>query len=779
MNTPTILVVFGATGDLMQKKIAPALFHLFEKQRLPDLFQVVGFAFQDFSSEDFQGHISKILSSHRDIKQEKEKINAFLNLFSFQHGRFENKDDYQNLAKVLGQIDGLWKLCSNKLFYIAASPKFYETIFKQLASSGLTKPCSQEEGWTRVIVEKPFGHDLETAKKLDKILAGLFKEEQIYRVDHYLAKEMLQNILAFRFSNNLFEQNWSNQFIEKIEIKLLESIGVEDRGSFYDSIGALRDVGQNHLLQMLALITMGQPEDFEARTVRLKRAQVLKTLRIPSQKDIRRFSYRAQYVGYRKIKGVKPNSNTETYFKIKAFLDSPRWKGVPIILESGKRTCGQRDDVCQRNKEIILTMKHPAPCVLCPSGGQEHYRNKIIFSLEPKEKIIIQFWSKKSGLEMKVEERTFEFIYRQQEKKSQYTEEYEKLLLDCVYGDQTLFISTEEVTAMWRFIDPIFRAWQKDIVPLKTYQPNTDQALIGSEFIGESLVQVTELKKEIGIVGLGKMGKNMAAHLSEKGWKVLGFDKNPDFEKLVSSLTVPRIVWLMVPAGKPVEEVIFGKNGLVNFLSKGDIIIDGGNSFYRDSLRRAMLLAKKQIEFIDVGVSGGPAGARSGACLMIGGKKETYEYLLPLFSDLAVDQGIQFFEGQGAGHFVKMIHNGIEYGMMQAIAEGFTILKESKYKLDLTKIADVYNHGSVIESRLIGWLKSALELHKESLKNVSGKVGHMGEGEWTVKTAKELRVKAKIIEEALKFRIRSEKSPNYTGKILSALREQFGGHAIK
>lgn len=775
-NMPTILVVFGATGDLMQKKIAPALFHLFEKQRLPDLFQVVGFAFNDFSSEDFQGHISKILSSHRDIKQGREKINPFLNLFSFQQGRFENKDDYKNLAKVLGQIDGQWKLCSNKLFYIAASPKFYETIFKRLASSGLTKPCSQEEGWTRVIVEKPFGDDLETAKKLDKILAGLFKEEQIYRIDHYLAKEMLQNILAFRFSNNLFEQNWSNQLIESIEIKLLESIGVEDRGSFYDSIGALRDVGQNHLLQMLALITMDQPEDFEARTVRLKRAQALKTLRIPSQEHIRRFSYRAQYVGYRKIKGVKPNSNTETYFKIRAFLDSPRWQGVPIILESGKRTCGQKEGDCQRNKEIILTMKHPAPCVLCPSGGQEHYRNRIIFILEPEEKIIIQFWSKKSGLEMEVEERTFEFIYRKQEKKSQYTEEYEKLLLDCICGDQTLFISTEEVTAMWRFIDPIFKAWQKNIVPLKTYQPNTDQALIESESVGESLAQITELKKEIGIVGLGKMGGNMAARLSEKGWKVLGFDKNPHFEKLVSDLTVPRIVWLMVPAGKPVEEVIFGKNGLVNFLSKGDIIIDGGNSFYQDSLRRAVLLAKKQIEFVDVGVSGGPAGARSGACLMIGGKKETYEYLLPLFSDLAVNQGIQFFEGQGAGHFVKMIHNGIEYGMMQAIAEGFTILKKSKYRLDLTKIADVYNHGSVIESRLMGWLKGALELHEEDLKNVSGKVAHTGEGEWTVKTAKKLGVKTKIIEEALKFRVQSEKNPNYTGKILSALREQFGGH---
>ncbi|MCH8328915.1 MAG: hypothetical protein IIB81_00810, partial [Nanoarchaeota archaeon] len=222
------------------------------------------------------------------------------------------------------------------------------------------------------------------------------------------------------------------------------------------------------------------------------------------------------------------------------------------------------------------------------------FEDKVI-SLEPKEGIIINFWSKKPGLKMDFEKRAFNFLYRKSKKKQQYTEEYEKLLFDAIIGEQTLFVNTQEVESMWRFIDPIFRAWQKNIVPLKTYQPNTDRALIESEFVGESLAQATELKKEIGIVGLGKMGKNMAARLSEKGWKVLGFDQNPHFEKLVSGLTVPRIVWLMVPAGKPVEEVIFGKNGLVNFLSKGDIIIDGGNSFYQDSLRRAALLAKKQI----------------------------------------------------------------------------------------------------------------------------------------------------------------------------------------
>ena len=282
--------------------------------------------------------------------------------------------------------------------------------------------------------------------------------------------------------------------------------------------------------------------------------------------------------------------------------------------------------------------------------------------------------------------------------------------------------------------------------------------------------------KQVAIVGLGKMGKNMKLRLEEKGWRVLGFDKNPALEKLVKGLSRSRVVWLMVPAGKPLEEVIFGKRGLVKFLEKGDIIVDGGNSFFEDSIKKAVKLAKKGINFLDAGVSGGPEGARKGACLMIGGKKGVFEKLKPLFKDLAQKDGFQYVGKAGAGHFVKMVHNGIEYGMMQAIAEGFNLMKNSPFNLDLKKIAALYNEGSVIESRLIGWLEKAFEKHGQDLLQVSGKVGATGEGEWTVKTAKKLKIAVKIIEESVGFRVLSQKKPNYTGKILSALREQFGGH---
>jgi 6-phosphogluconate dehydrogenase len=301
------------------------------------------------------------------------------------------------------------------------------------------------------------------------------------------------------------------------------------------------------------------------------------------------------------------------------------------------------------------------------------------------------------------------------------------------------------------------------------------------------------MKREIAIVGLGKMGKNITQRLLERKWRVFAFDIDEEsrkemvkrgarvansLEELVEKISHPRLIWLMVPAGKAVEETLFSKRGLINFLDKGDIVIDGGNSFFEDSIGRAKKLATKGIEFLDVGVSGGPKGAREGACLMIGGKKEIFEKLKPLFKDLATKDGFEYLGKSGAGHFVKMVHNGIEYGMMQSIAEGFNLMKNSPFKLNLKKIAELYNHGSVIQSRLIGWLKDGFELHGQDLKGVSGKVGATGEGEWMVQVAKKWKIPVKIIEESFKFRIQSQKKPSYTGKILSALREQFGGHKV-
>lgn len=505
IKTPTILIILGATGDLMQKKIVPAIYHLFERRELPELFRVIGFSRQDLPDESFRKTVHGMLLEHKE-GMDQETMPQFLNLFSYSQGLFDDKNAYQNLDRVLKGIDDSLGVCTNKLFYLAVPPQFYEVIFQQLASSGLTEPCSREAGWTRVIVEKPFGKDLKTSQKLETLLAKLFKEVQIYRIDHYLAKEVLQDILAFRFSNNLFENTWSNQFIEKIEIKLWEKIGVEDRGNFYDSVGALRDVGQNHLLQMLSLVTMDHPINFEAEAIRKKREETLQTL-IPLKKsEVQKSTFRAQYEGYKEIKGIAPTSTTETYFKAVSFLSSPRWQNVPIILESGKRLKEQR-------KEITIYLKHPTPC-LCPPNIKEHYQNKVIFSLEPEEGITFELWRKKPGLAFEIEKRSClcplrEDVHpvRDREgsshtsslrdkqrafvsngvKRTQYTEEYEKLLYDCIIGDQTLFVSSKEVEAMWRYIDPIVKGWQRGSVPLKTYSPDTLQPVEESEHINKFL----------------------------------------------------------------------------------------------------------------------------------------------------------------------------------------------------------------------------------------------------------------------------------------------------
>ncbi|MBI2552545.1 glucose-6-phosphate dehydrogenase [Candidatus Uhrbacteria bacterium] len=460
VHTPTIFIVLGATGDLMARKVLPALFNLFETGRLPARFQVVGFSRRELTTAAFQKYVEDILLTHKDIRPKRTARKKFIKAIQYVQGNFDGERDYERLAKKLAEIDKQWGICSSKLFHLAVPPHLYETILKQLARSGLTKGCGPDGGWMKVIVEKPFGKNFETAEKLDTLLGTLFREGQIYRIDHYLGKAMIHNILAFRFSNKLFEEGWDRDSIEQIRIRLLENLGVKDRGAFYDGIGALRDVGQNHMLQMLALTTMDPPQEFSAAGIRRKRYELLSTLRPFTRAAIRAQTSRGQYQGYSKIKGVAAGSKTETFFKINLELDAPRWRGVPITLTSGK-------SMGRNEKDITIVFKHPTPC-LCPARSPHTFRNEVVFEIEPEESIRIRFWAKKPGLTMELEEREFYLPYH--EKRVSRVEEYAKLLYDCIAGDQTLFVSTGEVQAMWRFIDPIVRAWQKNLVPLAYYK---------------------------------------------------------------------------------------------------------------------------------------------------------------------------------------------------------------------------------------------------------------------------------------------------------------------
>lgn len=302
------------------------------------------------------------------------------------------------------------------------------------------------------------------------------------------------------------------------------------------------------------------------------------------------------------------------------------------------------------------------------------------------------------------------------------------------------------------------------------------------------------MKKEIGIIGLGKMGSGLALNLIEKGWRVVGYNRSIEkakelessglivaesIEDLVSKLGEDKVIWTMLTSGEPTQNALFGDNGIINYLNPGDIVIEGGNSHFKEDKDNARRLKGKQIKYLDVGVSGGPSGARNGACCMIGGEEETFKGVEVLFKDISLENGYKFFNGHGAGHFIKMVHNGIEYGMMQSIAEGFNLIKNSEYKFDLVDVAEIYNNGSVIESRLINWLLEGYKKYGEDLEEMSGSVAHSGEGLWTVETAKELSIDVPVIEKSLDFRIESHKQPSYTGKILTMLRNMFGHHSTK
>ncbi|OHA62379.1 MAG: glucose-6-phosphate dehydrogenase [Candidatus Wildermuthbacteria bacterium RIFCSPHIGHO2_12_FULL_45_9] len=462
---PTIFVILGATGDLMQKKLAPSLFRLYEQKELPALFQVVGFSRDSLDDARFRHLVSDMIRAK--VKGcSKQKVEEFTRFFSYQQGLFEERAGYENLASRFGMQDGEWKVCSNKLFYLAVPPQFYRTIFYQLAESGLTKPCSPTEGWTRVIVEKPFGKDLQTAQELDRLLGRLFREEQIYRIDHYLGKETVQNILAFRFANSFFEPIWNREAVESIEIKFWEDFGIGDRGIFYDGSGALRDVGQNHILQLLALFLMSNPGDFTPESIRKERARVLKALRVwRSVKDIQQMTMRGQYQGYRLEKDVDASSQTETYFRIETFLQTPRWQGVPIYLEGGKQ-------MPESKVEVTVVFRHSAPC-LCPEGGA-HYKNTLRYRVQPQEAIHLSFWIKKPGAQMELEEKDFAFDYRAAFEGHDLSDAYKRLLFSVIRGDQTLFVSTEEILAGWKFVDPIVRAWEEGVTELHEYAQKSD-----------------------------------------------------------------------------------------------------------------------------------------------------------------------------------------------------------------------------------------------------------------------------------------------------------------
>ena len=379
----------------------------------------------------------------------------------------------------------------------------------------------------------------------------------------------------------------------------------------------------------------------------------------------------------------------------------------------------------------------------------------------------MSLFAKKPGLENKIEERIIQFLYKGANLSVQYVESYEKLLFDAILGDQTLFASTQEIAAMWKFTDPIVEAWNKNVVPLVRYAPDRVEISEKAKYIQQDDNLGVTQNKNVGIIGLGKMGSGIALQLVEKGWNVYGYNRTESvtkdleqsglkgkysIESLIKSLPTPRIVWLMLPAGLVIDDML---NLLIPLLSKKDLIIDGGNSFYKDSIKRNSLLKSRHIRFMDIGVSGGPSGAKTGACLMVGGKKKDFQEIESLIKVVAAPSAYGYFGKVGAGHFAKMVHNGIEYGMMEAIAEGAAVLKQSLYNFNLPEVFRVYNNRSVIESRLVGWTREAF-VDDQNLEKISSVIQSSGEGQWTIQTAEEEGVSIPVIKQSFLVRQQSK-----------------------
>ncbi len=429
-NIPTILTIFGATGDLMAKKITPALYSLYKSGELPEHFQIIGSGRRDFNGNKFYELLGENI--HKYLKIDDIDSN-FYNLCEYHQGDLDDKESYARLKQKLLEIDKSFGLESNKIFYFSIAPEFYAKASDNIAAMNLNNEK------VKLIVEKPFGHDAKSAEELIVQMKQYFNENQIYIIDHYLGKEVVQDILKFRFEDGLYENIWNKENIKKIELTGLEDFGVEKRGSFYEAVGALKDYGQNHLLVMLSLLTMNKPEN----DVRAKRAEIIQKIKVFNGDEVRKYTFRAQYRGYRDIENVDPNSQIETYFRSVAFLNDERWNSVPIVIDTGKR-------LEKSTKQIII-----------------HFDDfKIIFAIFPK-----QYISKidKNGKE--------ELIKTFAEHKVQYVDEYASLITEAIEGKMENFASIEEVISQWKYVDPIINSWKKNLVPLEFYKPNTNDIL--------------------------------------------------------------------------------------------------------------------------------------------------------------------------------------------------------------------------------------------------------------------------------------------------------------
>jgi glucose-6-phosphate 1-dehydrogenase len=459
---PCILVIFGATGDLTARKLFPAIYNLAREGQLPAQFACVAFARRDMTNEQFREEMRQAINTYSRVKPIEEPLwKKFQEQIFYHRSEFHEDEGYKKLQGLLNDLDAKLGTKGNRVFYLSTQPSFFPLICEKLENAGLIYNLDKvKDKWSRIIVEKPFGHDLDSAKALQKELLRFLKEEQLYRIDHYLGKETVQNILVFRFANSLFESVWNNRYIDHVQITVAEDIGIGTRGAFWEEAGLLRDIVQNHMMQLLSLVAMEPPVSLAADAIHDEKVKVLQSIRPLHQDDFVNSAVRGQYgpgyingqpaVSYRQEKNVSPTSNIETYAALRLSIDNWRWAGIPFYLRGGKR-------LPKRATEIAIVFKHP-PGVLFQQPNKLNEPNTLSLRIQPDEGTGLKINCKVPGPSSPIQPVKMDFRYGSYFGTSP-PEAYERLIQDCILGDNTLFAREDEVFNSWRLLTPLLDYW--------------------------------------------------------------------------------------------------------------------------------------------------------------------------------------------------------------------------------------------------------------------------------------------------------------------------------